>query len=163
MNEVVRLDAADIDELAPLWQALQAHHAERAPHLATIAPFRQARDSWEHRRAQYLGHLAGELPAALFISRAGGKIVGYAMVRCTPAGPTLQTGELVGHLDSLIVVAQQRSAGHGRHLLDTVWAVQDEWQTREITVNVMAGNARAEQLYRRRGMLPFSTSFIGRV
>jgi ribosomal protein S18 acetylase RimI-like enzyme len=80
-----------------------------------------------------------------------------------PAGPTLATGDTVGHLESLAVLPGYRSAGIGRQLLDAVWAVLREWGISEVTVNVMAGNVGAEEIYRRMGLVPFSTTLLGRV
>lgn len=44
-----------------------------------------------------------------------------------------------------------------------MWAVLREWRTSEITVSVMAGNLRAQQIYRRKGLVPFTTSLVGRI
>lgn len=163
MISIDRLDASSIDTVAPLWRALQAHHAGCAPQLGAVRPFRDADSSWALRRTRYLEYLAGDRPAALLVARAGAHAVGYAMVRCVSGGPTLQTADVVGHLDSLVVAPDYRSAGIGGQLLGRVMAVQHEWQVREFTVNVIVGNSRAEQLYRDLGMTPFATSFIGRV
>ncbi|HEY1639889.1 MAG TPA: GNAT family N-acetyltransferase [Streptosporangiaceae bacterium] len=152
-----------MDEVAPLWMALQDHHASAAGHLTAVSPFRQAGESWAIRRRQYLEYLAGDLPAALFLAEQDGQVAGYALVRSVPAGPTLATGATVGHLESLAVLPACRSAGLGRALLDAVWAVLREWGTSEITVNVMAGNLPAEQIYRRMGLVPFTTWLVGRI
>jgi GNAT superfamily N-acetyltransferase len=163
MGRISRADASRIDEVAPLWKELHAHHRMGAQQLEAVSPFRSAEDSWAIRREQYLEYLAGELPAALFLAERDGRVAGYSMVRCVRAGPTLQTADPVGHLESLAVLPAYRSAGLGRKLLDAVWAVLREWGTSEITVNVVAGNLRTEQIYRRMGMVPFTTSLVGRV
>jgi ribosomal protein S18 acetylase RimI-like enzyme len=165
---VTRADAARIDEVASLWKELQAHHASGAEHLGAQGPgavrrFRSGEESWQIRRAQYLEYLAGALPAALFLAERAGVVVGYAMARAIAAGPTIETGETIGHLESLAVLPDYRSAGVGRQLLGAVWAVLREWGTTEVTVNVMAGNSRAEEIYRRMGLVPFSTTLVGRV
>jgi ribosomal protein S18 acetylase RimI-like enzyme len=137
--QISRAGASRMDEVAPLWMALQDHHASAAGHLTAVSPFRQAGESWAIRRRQYLEYLAGDLPAALFLA------------------------EQDGHLESLAVLPACRSAGLGRALLDAVWAVLREWGTSEITVNVMAGNLPAEQIYRRMGLVPFTTWLVGRI
>ena len=162
-GQVSRAGAARIDDVAPLWMALQDYHASGAGHLEAVRAFQPAGDSWAIRRRQYLEYLAGDLAAALFLAEQDGQVVGYALVRNVPAGPTLRTGSTVGHLESLAVLPAYRSAGLGRALLDAVWAVLREWGISEITVNVMAGNLRAEQIYRRMGLVPFTTSLVGRI
>lgn len=161
MSTIFRLDAACVDAVAPLWRELQAHHARTASHLAALRPFRDPEESWERRRAQYLAHFAGDLPATLLTAESGHHTVGYAMVRGIPAGPTLRTAAVVGHVDSLVVAPEHRSAGIGGELLGAVHATLGRWGAQEVTVNVMAGNTRAEEFYRQRGFLPFATSFIG--
>jgi ribosomal protein S18 acetylase RimI-like enzyme len=128
-----------------------------------VRRFRSSEVSWEIRREQYLEYFASALPAALLLAEQAGVIVGYAMARAIPAGPTLETGDTIGHLESLAVLPGYRSAGVGRQLLGAVWAVLREWGTSEVTVNVMAGNVRAEEIYRRMGLVPFSTTLVGRV
>jgi ribosomal protein S18 acetylase RimI-like enzyme len=163
MSRISRLDAGCVDAVAPLWQELQAHHTRTATHLAAVRPFREPEESWQRRREQYLGHFAGDLPATLLLAESGYHTVGYAMVRGVPAGPTLRTGDVVGHLDSLVVAPEYRSTGVGGELLDAVQATLGRWGLREVSLNVMAGNTRAEQFYRRRGFVPFASSFIGAV
>ena len=88
MAHVTRGDAARIDEVAPLWKELQAHHARVAQHLAAVRRFRSSQGSWEIRREQYLEYFASALQAALFLAQQDGVIVGYAIVRAIPAGAT---------------------------------------------------------------------------
>jgi hypothetical protein len=42
-----------IPRLAPLWMALQEHHASIAPEYARVRAFRTPEDSWSARRRQY--------------------------------------------------------------------------------------------------------------
>jgi ribosomal protein S18 acetylase RimI-like enzyme len=160
---VTRVGSARIDQVASLWKELQAYHASGAQRLAAVRRFRPSEVSWEIRRQQYMEYFARALPAALFLAMEDGVVVGYAMARAIPAGPTLETGDTVGHVESLAVLPDYRSAGVGRQLLDAVWAVLREWGVSEVTVNVMAGNVRAEEIYRRMGLVPFSTTLIGRL
>jgi ribosomal protein S18 acetylase RimI-like enzyme len=160
---VSRVGAAANGQVASLWKEPQAHHASGAHHLAAVRRLRSSEVSWQIRRAQYLEYFASELPAALFVAEQDGVIVGYAMARAILAGPTLETGDTVGHLESLAVLPGYRSAGIGRQLLDAVWAVLRDWGVSDVTVNVMAGNVGAEEIYRRMGLLPFSTTLLGRV
>lgn len=161
MPSVSRVDAARIDDVGPLWQALHTHHAAGAVHLESVATFRSPQDSWAIRRGQYMEYLGGDRPAALFLAEVDGRVVGYAMVRGMPAGPTLETDDVIGHLESLAVLPEHRSQGLGRGLLDAVWEVQREWGITVTTVNVMAGNLRTEQVYRRMGLVPFTTTYVG--
>ena len=161
--KITRADATRIDDVGPLWKALHAHHQFGAVHLGTVTEFRSPDESWAVRRAEYLQFLAAPLPSALFLAEVDNHVVGYAMIRNIAAGPTLKTDDTIGHLESLAVLPDHRSAGLGRALLDAVWAVLREWGTTVITVNVMAGNIRNEQLYRGMGMVPFASLLVGRV
>jgi ribosomal protein S18 acetylase RimI-like enzyme len=131
--------------------------------LAQTAGFRSADSSWAHRRSQYWTYLSADRPAAVFVAAVGGRAVGYGMTRVIPAGPTLRTSDEVGHVESLVVLPSYRSAGIGRALVDSMWGVEREWGASAVTVNVMAGNMRADQFYRRMGMVPYTTCLIGRV
>lgn len=68
MVQISRVDRSRLDAVAPLWKELHAHHADGAPQLTGVSPFRGADDSWQMRQAQYREYLAAELPAALFLA-----------------------------------------------------------------------------------------------
>lgn len=163
MVTITQADALRLDDVGPLWIALQEHHARTSAHLATISPFRPGEDSWRRRRKQYEEFLSADAPAALFLAEDAGAVVGYTLIRQVPAGPTLATAERVGHLESLSVLPASRGAGTGTRLLDAAWGSLRQWGVTEVTVNVMQGNLRAEQIYRKLGMLPYTTTFIGPV
>jgi ribosomal protein S18 acetylase RimI-like enzyme len=97
--------------------APQEHHASIAPEIARVRAFRTSKDSWSvPRRRQYEQWLQQD-GAHLLIAEQGGEVVGYALVRIVPAGPTLETGDRVGELASLSVLPRSRGLGLGSRLM----------------------------------------------
>jgi ribosomal protein S18 acetylase RimI-like enzyme len=81
--------------------------------------------------------------------------VGYALV-CIEQGPddAFPLGERSAELYSVSVAAQLRGRGIGTRLLDFVDRELARRSIDGLKVAVMAGNAKAERLYERRGLRP---------
>jgi ribosomal protein S18 acetylase RimI-like enzyme len=158
--------AERLDELAPLWAQMQAHHESVAPDALTsgVAGFRDPDGSWARRRASYAEWFAAG-QAVLHIARTRDRAVaGYAMVRLHSGGwAQLDTPEEMAEIESLSVSRAHRGRGIGSQLIH---AVHTDLRARGIellTLSVFAGNAPAARLYARFGMQPVLTTMIGRV
>ena len=154
-----------LDDLAPLWIAMQEHHEAVAPPQLTadVTPFRDHADSWRRRRASYASWFeAGN--AVLHVAEDGdGELAGYAMVRLSGGWSQLATPEAMAELESLSISRAHRGRGLGSRLIA---AVHDDLRERGIellTLAVFAGNEPAARLYARFGMQPVLTHMIGRV
>ena len=154
-----------LDDLAPLWIAMQEHHEVVAPPelTAEVAPFREHADSWRRRRASYAAWFAAG-NAVLHVAEDGdGVMAGYAMVRLSGGWSQLATPEAMAELESLSISRAHRGRGLGSRLIA---AVHDDLRERGIellTLAVFAGNEPAARLYARFGMQPVLTHMIGRV
>jgi ribosomal protein S18 acetylase RimI-like enzyme len=131
-----------VDELEPLWSALREHHGR----VKTIdQPIRAREESWALRRETYLGWLEGD--SFVLVARRDGRAIGYAMVHITGPGATLETGERTGEVETLSVAPEARGDGVGTALLDAVDQKLLELGIRDVSIGIMVGNDRAQQLY----------------
>lgn len=97
----------------------------------------------------------------MLVARRDGVAVGYALVHLHE-GPddTWPTGARIGEVESLAVVPAERGGGVGTLLLDAADARLAQLGVEDILLAVVVGNAGAEALYRRRGMVPAMTKMI---
>jgi ribosomal protein S18 acetylase RimI-like enzyme len=163
-DEQVRIRAGGVevvDELASLWKSLHEHHVTAAASLGASWAFRTPDESWEVRRHEYEEWLQNEEKAFALIAEQRGEVVGYAVVQIGPAGATLHTGELVGKLESLNVLAGARGSGVGGLLMAEVHRRLAARGVRAIMTTVMTGNGGATRFYERLGMVEFATTLIG--
>ena len=154
-----------LEDLAPLWIAMQEHHEAVAPATLTgeIAPFREHADSWRRRRASYASWFEAGNAVLHVADDDGGELAGYAMVRLSGGWSQLATPEAMAELESLSISRAHRGRGLGSRLIA---AVHDDLRERGIdllTLAVFAGNDPAARLYARFGMQPVLTHMIGRV
>ncbi len=105
---VRRLQAGELDLVAPVWESLLAHHAAVAPDMPTRPPD----ESWRMRRADYERWLA-EPDAFALVAEEGGAAVGYAVVRLGGPDETWVTGERTAELETLAVIPSSPRAGRG--------------------------------------------------
>ena len=155
-----------LDELAPLWAAMQSHHESVAPAALTgeVAGFRDPDSSWARRRAAYATwFFAGD--AVLHVAQdSEGRVAGYAMVRLSQGGwAQVDTPEAMAEIESLSVGREHRGRGLGSRLIAAVHADLRERGIELLTLAVFAGNEPAARLYARFGMQPVLTTLIGRV
>ncbi len=156
-----------LDELAPLWLAMQSHHESGAPAAltGTVAGFRDHDGSWARRRASYAAWFAAGDAVLHVAEDAVGRIAGYAMVHLSsgPGWAQLATPEAMAEIESLSVGREHRGRGLGSRLIHAVHADLRERGIEMLTLAVFAGNAPAARLYARFGMQPVLTTMIGRV
>jgi ribosomal protein S18 acetylase RimI-like enzyme len=151
--EITSGGLADVDALAPLWMAMVEHHRTV---VAGRVPVRSAGEAWERRRREYVSWLEDGSGLLFLARREGGdklsdKVIGYAMCRLLPSGPTFDLGPVRGDVESLSVSPQVRGAGVGTALLDAVRAELESRGCRHWSISVAADNADAVRLYERVG------------
>jgi N-acetyltransferase len=142
-----------VEELAalePVWNALQAHHAEITPELGPGTPPRREADAWRIRRSKYERWL--EDPDTFFvIAEADGDPVGYACVTLGMPYASWATGDRLAELETLSVSADQRGKGIGASLLKAVWQRLAELGVEEMAITTTATNVDAQRFYEREG------------
>jgi ribosomal protein S18 acetylase RimI-like enzyme len=150
--EITSGSLTDVDALAPLWMAMVEHHRTV---VAGRVPVRSAGEAWERRRLEYVSWLQ-DGAGLLFLARREGadQVIGYAMCRLVPSGPTFDLGPLRGDVESLSVSPQARGAGAGTALLSAVRAELERRGCRHWSISVAADNAAAVRLYERLGFRP---------
>lgn len=143
---IERLEAADIDLVAPLWASLLDHIAALPGALVPIRPFEQ---SWPIERELMLEALADD--AFILVARRDETVLGYAFVKIESADPVWYTGDTFAELGHLSVAPGERNNGLGSALLD---AVDEELGQRGIVdmqIGVDGANDDALRLYESRG------------
>jgi ribosomal protein S18 acetylase RimI-like enzyme len=147
---VRRLQAGELDLVAPVWESLLAHHAAVAPAMPTRPPD----ESWRMRRADYVRWLA-EPDAFALVAEEGGAVVGYAVVRLGGPDETWVTGERSAELETLAVLPTSRGQGVGAALMDAVDEEIRRLGVDDLWVSVVAGNDGALRFYERRGLATY--------
>jgi GNAT superfamily N-acetyltransferase len=160
--QILRAGSERIDDLQPLWESLHEHHATIAPHLTEVGPVRPAHDSWAVRRGLYEEWLA-EPDAFVLVAESDGQAVGYALVHLRGPEETWATGERIGVLETLAVLAGERGRGIGSALFERMYEELRGMGVRELEVAVISKNAEALRFYERQGLLPFTVSYLGRL
>lgn len=142
----------DVDALAPPWMAMVEHHRTV---VAGRVPVRAAGEAWEQRRRQYVSWLE-DGSGLLFLARRedADEVIGYAMCRLLPSGPTFDLGSVRGDVESLAVSPLARGAGVGTALLGAVRAELESRGCRHWSISVAAANTSAVRLYERVGFRP---------
>ncbi|MGI8904674.1 MAG: GNAT family N-acetyltransferase [Solirubrobacteraceae bacterium] len=161
-DPVVReLAAGEIELVAPLWRALQEHHAQITPALGH-APARDAAESWRRRRGKYERWL--EQPDTLVaVAERVGHPVGYAFVTVGPGFASWASGERIAELETLSVLPTEQGRGIGTLLLDFVAGTLAEIGIEELTVTSATTNTDSHRFYERRGLQAAFVVFFGRL
>ncbi|MFK0154323.1 GNAT family N-acetyltransferase [Streptomyces sp. NPDC090493] len=150
--------ATAIDDLAPLWGELLAHHVASAPHLGDLGEVRSADESWQIRRAEYL--VWWEEPLAKILTvREPDRLLGYAFVRIVPAAGSWKLGDHVGVLETLVVAREARGRGLGRLLIEAADAHCRSHGATTLRVSVIEGND-AHGFYQRCGAAGFTRTLL---
>src|SRR6185295_6981128 len=99
---VAEAGVEEVELLEPLWRSMVEHHRAL---VGREWPVRDAGEAWALRRIQYLQWL-GDGTATLFTAavRPSPQLVGYAMLRFAPSGPTWELGPETGEVESLAVL-----------------------------------------------------------
>lgn len=159
--KIARTGAERVDELEPLWAALQKHHAELAPTLEG-ARARPAGEAWGLRRRKYLTALA-DPDAFVMIAEWSERAVGYALVSLGEGPSGWDLGERVADVETLSVLPDARGQGVGTRLMDAVEAELSRLGIAAFRVLVIAANDEALGFYERRGLVPISRVLLGRI
>jgi ribosomal protein S18 acetylase RimI-like enzyme len=158
---IVKAGPERVDELEPLWKALQEHHAAVMPQVAGLAP-RDLEESWQLRRDKYLA-LLSEPASFVMIAQDDSRLLGYAMVRLSEGSVGYATSATVADIETVSVLADARGEGIGTALMDAVNEQLLAIGVKEVRLGVVAGNDDAIRFYERRGMQPFAVTLIGPV
>ncbi|MGL5811223.1 MAG: GNAT family N-acetyltransferase [Nocardioides sp.] len=146
-----------IDTLEPLWLTLFDHHAEVG---GGGLPVIDRDRSWPARRALYERLFADSRTFAMVAYRDE-RAVGYVLAHVIE-GPddTWDTGDLMGEIETLVVVPDERGTGLGTRLLDRAEARLSELGAGAIWIKTLTGNDRARRFYEARGMTPVVTAYL---
>ena len=150
--KIVKGGIERVDELEPLWKALQEHHSQVMAQPAGLAP-RGLDESWELRRRKYRSLLA-EPQAFVMIAEGDGEPVGYAMVHLSEGSVGYTTSATVADVETLSVMPSARGGGVGAAPMDAVEGELAAVGVRELRLGVVAGNDDAIRFYERRGSSP---------
>src|SRR4051812_27980057 len=113
--EIVRAGAERIDDLEPLWAALNEHHVEIAPEFESLGPVRSRAESWRVRRELYEEWLA-QPDAFVLIAQDDHAAVGYALVVFRAGEEAWASGDRIGVLESLSILPSHQAEGLGTRM-----------------------------------------------
>ncbi|MBS1879008.1 MAG: GNAT family N-acetyltransferase [Actinobacteria bacterium] len=111
----------------------------------------------------WLGSGEGTMLAAVPAGDPEAALLGYAVLRSHPAGPSWDVGELVGEIETLAVLPAARGRGVGSALLD---AGRERFRGEGLewwSVAVVEANSGAVALYRHAGFEPYYRNLLGRI
>ncbi|HTA98162.1 MAG TPA: GNAT family N-acetyltransferase [Solirubrobacteraceae bacterium] len=156
---IVRGGAGRIDDLAPLYIALQEHHRTLAPNLAGMSA-RPLDDAWERRRDRYARWLVRP-DAFTVIAEQGSHAVGFALVTLEEDYDGWASGARIGELRDLAVLPELRGQGIGSRLMAAVAGELAAAGVRACRLTVLACNEDARRFYARCGMATVSHVLVG--
>jgi ribosomal protein S18 acetylase RimI-like enzyme len=146
-----------LDRLEPLWLALLDHHIEVG---AAGLPVISHEDSWPRRRHLY-ARLLQQPETVIVTARRPAGLVGYCVAHVRHgADDTWPTGDAIGEIETLAVLAAERGQGIGTLLLDAAEAHLAAHGARDVMLEVLVGNASALEFYEKRGMAPVTISML---
>lgn len=155
MGTEVRIEpraAQHISMVQGIWEALFDHHVSiGAAGLKTIA----REMSWPRRKKHYEHIFASQANAGLWVAVLGDDPVGYALAYEVEVG-----SDRAMLLETLSVLAEARGHGIGTRLMQVVDEAARAAEMSVGVVDVLAGNARARELYLRHGYRPSSEAWI---
>ncbi len=130
-----------LDDIKELWEQLNVHHRDRAPHFSAVF----ARKTFADRKADILAHAAGGLCVLLARDNAG-KLIGY----CVNTICEFRVGEI----DSLFILPEYRGQGLGEILVERSVSWLNEQEVIKIFLEVSAGNEQVFEFYAKYGFYP---------
>ena len=139
-------DEALLDQIKPLWEALNRHH------LSLSENFKQyyLDMTFQKRKADLLKKAGlGEMHIEIAVDKVSGQNVGYCVSSTTP--------EKTGEIKSIFVSETFRGMGIGDALMQKALIWLEQNGAIERIVEVAAGNERAWGFYARYGFLPRKT------
>ena len=143
-------DPAELDQLAPLWNALQHHHVEVTPELGPRTRERTDQEAWRIRRGKYERWL-GDPDTFFIVATVEGEPAGYAFVTVGMPYASWDAGERLADLETLSILPKHRSAGIGGALIDAVWERLAELGVADMQIVTTSTNAGAKRFYERHG------------
>lgn len=158
---ITRAGLERIDELEPLWAALQEHHAALAPTLGGLRA-RSVEESWAARRPKYERALQ-DPDAFVMVAERRERPVGYAFVSLGEGPSGWEHGSRVADVETVSVLTDARGQGVGAALMDAVESELARLDVREFRVKILPSNVDALRFYERRGLTPVTETFLGRV
>ena len=138
-----RASLRDLDQLAALWRAINAHHS----HLDPL--FTERSEAGDEVRELLRGQLA-DADAVFFVSERAGELVGFCAGRIDRAPPILVEVERA-QITDLFVVETLRRRGLGRALVAAVLDWVSARRVARIEVRVASGNREGQAFWRRLG------------
>lgn len=162
MIEIVRGGAERIDDLEPLWAALNEHHVAIAPELASLGPVRTRDGSWRVRRADYERWLAAP-DSLVLVAEDDGRPVGYALVTFRGPEEAWASGERIGVVQTLSVLPSHRGAGLGTRLLEAAFDGMRELGAGEVEITTLDANVDSQRFYERFGLPRFAVKYLGKI
>ncbi len=131
----------DVDAVTDLWVRLAADQREYGSHLLS-------EDNRTTIRESVARHAVGD---TLLVARAGA-VVGFAMVAVKPGGFAQDCTR--GVVENLYVATGRRGEGVGTALVEAAEARLADRGADVVSIEVMAENGQARELYRRLGYEP---------
>lgn len=153
--------AAELDAVEPLWNALQAHHAEISPDFGPATPSRDEGEAWRIRRGKYERWL-GDPDTFFVIAEAGGEPVGYAFVTVGPGYASWRTGERIAELETISVLPERRGDGVGAALLAAAWERLATLGVEDMAITTTNTNVDSHRFYEREGFRERFVVYYGR-
>ena len=143
-------DTAELNQLGPLWDALQDHHVEVTPELGPRTPARTDEDARRIRLAKYERWL-GDPDTFFIVAAVDGEPAGYAFVTVGMPYASWDVGERLATLESLSILPAHRGAGIGAALLDAVWDRLAKLGVDDMQIVTTSTNAGAKRFYEHHG------------
>jgi ribosomal protein S18 acetylase RimI-like enzyme len=132
-----------IDRVRPLWEKLNAHHADLSPRFGSALRVR----TFDARKQKLLAKAdAGRLRVELVSADSGGPIVAYCISTVSADG--------IGEVDSIFIEERWRGQGVGTELMRRALAWLESMKVNSKIVSVMSDNEEALAFYRRFSFQP---------
>lgn len=154
--EIRETSVEQLDLLAPLWEALHAHHTKIG---GEVAPMRDPEESWRRRQRDYNSWLAGD-DAVILRAEREGRAVGYLTLRVSEGPHTWDIGKL-GTIETLSVLPEERGAGVGSELIRAARREAAARGAEGMAVGVVHTNLDALRFYEREGFGSFYLELVG--
>ncbi|WKY43228.1 GNAT family N-acetyltransferase [Eubacteriaceae bacterium ES2] len=136
-------DESMLDEIRPLWEALNRHHHQSSENFKTYFE----KNSFETRRMYLLKKAQnGQLRIEIAVDRETSRNVGVCISRIEFSGNA--------EIESIYVLEKYRGLGLGQKLFRNAIDWMDEKGVHTKTVSVAAGNEQALTFYERFGFYP---------
>ncbi len=145
---------ADRAHLEACWRELQDFEG-------TIDPNRVPSEPLASRYVSEMLKRCGERSGAVYVAERAGEVVGFVCVWVSPSlSGSISRVQQVGYIADLVVSRRVRGQGIGRALLERAERFAVEKGLAYVKVDVLAGNARAREMYRRAGFGDYEVAML---